>query len=76
MNVYVVICYDRHVDDDIQVFQNKDDAIQYCQDFMNSDWYAHYGDWEEEEIKGWEYWIGYSPGSDFPSARIEKKELK
>jgi hypothetical protein len=78
MNVYVAICFDRHVDDAITVHPTLEEAIAECQRFMNIDYYARYGEWHREpsiEDDGWPYAIRFSL-DDGPRARVEKTTLK
>jgi hypothetical protein len=78
MNVYVAICYDRHVDDAVSVHATLDDAVAECKRFMNCDYYSRYGEWYREpsiEDDSWPYAIRFSL-DDGPSARVEKTILK
>ena len=71
MEIYVAILEDKHTDDQIELFQNRRNALDQI-----AEWKSDYDEiWEEEEIKGWEYYVR-SECEDGPSMRIEKKELK
>lgn len=76
MNVYVAICYDRHIDDTIEVFKSIVDAKIFCANFLDNPYYARYGEWEPELVSDWEWFAYFSHSSDSPSARIERKVLK
>jgi hypothetical protein len=77
MDIYVLICEDRHIDVFVRVFSNLDVAIAYAEDFMKNN--ARYP--EDIQLKnltygmrndGWVYYATYSPED---SVRIEKSKI-
>ena len=71
--VYLAILVDRHVDDDIQVFQSLDKARDQV-----LEWKEGYGDdynWREETLPGWLFYTS-TDSDDGPYIRIEQKELR
>lgn len=79
MKIYVAICYDRHVNDEITVHTTLFSAINKCKEFMNYPKYlTRYGDWHRE--RGLEddkrlYYI-YFEFPESPTARVEVTELQ
>ena len=77
MDVYIAICYDRHVDDTITAHSTKNSAIEACNIFMSYEGYAHYGEWDREcsiEDDRWVYALRFKMGGG-PRARVEKTIL-
>jgi len=50
MKVYVSVCHDRHMDDDIKVWKNPDFAIEYAKNFM-----SQYDNINEYNVSDWLY---------------------
>jgi hypothetical protein len=78
MDIYVLICEDRHIDVFVRVFSSLNIAIAYAEDFMKNN--ARF----PEEIQheklsygmqndGWVYYATYSSEED--SVRIEKGKI-
>jgi hypothetical protein len=68
--VYVAVCYDRHVDDEITVHETLASAKTKCQAFMSdAEYIRRYGNWREEDV-ACEYFIGFD-FDEAPHARVE-----
>jgi hypothetical protein len=66
---------DRHIDIQIEVFDNIIKALKKVIEWQyNYEGPTYDYKFEEQEIKGWEYYI--SAGDDRPNIHIEKKEVK
>lgn len=72
MKIYIAIGHDRHTDEIIKAYRNKDRAIQFCKDFADENQRSP-GDLKEETIEGWVYYARYSTEDDF--VRVEEVEL-
>jgi len=71
MDIYLAILEDRHIDIQIELFQD----IVHAQKQIRQ-WQYNYidEDWLNEDIEGWEYYVR-SSSEDGPNMRIEKKIL-
>lgn len=75
MEIYIAICCDRHIDDDIQVFTTPGPAIQYAKDFIPDRYEI-----EEQELtdrmkrNGWLYLADY--GTEGDHVRVETSILE
>lgn len=71
MKLYVAIWEDRHNDTTAHVFSDRDAAIQWakakCKEF------DRLGDYEEFQVKGWEFSANYSCEGD--GIRVVETEL-
>ena len=75
MEIYIAICCDRHINEDIQVFTKPEPAIQYAKDFVPE----RYDIVEQKLTKemkqaGWLYLAYY--GIEGDSVRVEMGILK
>lgn len=74
MELYIAICCDHHIDEDVKVFALPEDAIKYAKDFVPERY-----DLEENELTdemkhdGWIYWATYGVEGD--NVRVEKGQL-
>lgn len=55
MKLYVSVCHDRHVDDEIKVWSNAYRAINHAKSFMEEYTDAYGYKIEERDIEGWLY---------------------
>lgn len=79
--LFLVVYFDRHIDDQYELYSDFENAKAACRRWMENPEYAHYGEYYVEETPDpswfpevkpefW-YWLTFNEGSDFPSARIE-----
>lgn len=65
--VFVVILNDRHSDTEVEVWTDREVAIERARSIGKDIW-KHYsartGDYVEETIKGWEFYCRYSSEGD------------
>ena len=71
--IYVVLYYDRHVDETIGVYKKLISALKAITEWQSQ--YERDYDWEEIDVDDWEYFI-HSVGDDGPWARVEKKKIR
>lgn len=76
MKIYITVCHDRHVDDDIKAHRTLKKANAYLNKWMKMYDNLLYGWEEEDEIEGWERYVHSKNFDDGPSAHIEASELK
>ena len=80
MKIYIAICYDRHVDDDLSAFVKLADAKAKCRNFMFQHKYKHYGKWGEDEDfeyrDDWVYDVEFLEWEEAPQASVRVVELK
>ena len=72
MKVYLAICLDRHIDPVIEVFDTKQEAIQYAKDFVR-DYACHAEQIQESKVNGWLYHCDYSSENDY--VYVEEKTV-
>lgn len=72
--VFVAVLEDRHVDDEIILFGNLEDAHAQIAEWKES-YGDDYGEWEEEDVEAWEN-SASTEVEDGPHVRIEKKVLQ
>lgn len=73
MNVYAVLLEDRHTDVHVEVFADRDEAIERARTLAKEN--ARFpDDYKEETIEGWEFYCRYSCEDD--STRVVATELK
>ena len=73
MDIYIAICKDVHIDDDIKVFTDSEKAIQYCKNFVPKRCAL-----EEQELTDsmiYDNWIYYATYNEENSVRVEKSKL-
>lgn len=74
MKVFVVICHDRHVDDDITVHSTRESADRRLKEFQ--DIYEGY-EWRNRNYGRAHGWLRYVEShDDGPNARIQEMELQ
>jgi len=71
MKVYVAIVEDRHTDTDIQVFRDKEKAIEWAKRQAKAN--GRGSKLEETDVPDWVYSAFYGTGGD--SVRVEEKEI-
>ena len=77
MKIYIAICHDRHVDDDIKVHRTLAKARKYVESWIKSYRKDRYK-WTREDDDTPDNWVCTwdSDSDDGPYARIEEAELK
>ena len=74
MDIYIVICEDRHSDIDVKVFLDPDRAIEYAKNSVLEDW-----DVREQALTeamkrdGWIFLVDY--GTENDCVRVERGQL-
>lgn len=71
IQIWIALCHDRHLDPDVEVFQEKQDAVSHARKYMNEH-IAHPDRLYEEDIGG-QFWIMYELESDY--ATVFEKTL-
>jgi len=75
MEIYIAICCDRHIDEDIQVFTKPNPAIQYAKEFVPEGYNIIEQKLTERMKKeGWLYLANYGVEGD--SVRVETGILR
>lgn len=76
MKVYITVCHDRHVDDDIKVHRTLPKARRYVEDWIKG--YEGRYKWTREDDDTEDNWICTfdSDLDDGPRAHIEVSQLK
>lgn len=63
MDIYIAMCFDRHIDAVVRVYTTAEKAIAFAKGFAQRHaWYPK--DIEESEIPGWLYHANFSVESD------------
>lgn len=73
MKIYAVLIEDRHANPEIEVFENKVEAVDRAKG-LASQYCSHIDDLKECNIEGWIYYVEYSCESD--SVRVTEHELQ
>lgn len=77
MEIYIAICIDRHVDEDIKVFTDSEKAIEYAKDFVPEGY-----DILERELtekmkqSGWIYLANYGVEGDHVRVEVGQFDLE
>ena len=61
--MFVVLIEDRHVDINVELFEELDDAISYAKETAN-EYYQNKEDYREIEIKPWLFYVKFSCEGD------------
>jgi hypothetical protein len=69
--VFVVLWKDRVCDEELFVFESKDDAIEFVRNRIDS--WDDIEEYFEKDIDGWDFFATYNCGN---SIRVEQKEIK
>lgn len=72
MKVYLVITQDRHVDVDVEVYDNKDVAIKRGKELAKK-YCRNTKDYEESKVADWLFYAIYSCEGDYVS--VHEKDL-
>jgi len=74
MEIYIAICLDRHIDEDIHVFTTPENAIAYAKDQIPDRYEIDEQELTEEmKREGWIYYAKY--GTEGDSVRVEVGQL-
>jgi hypothetical protein len=63
LKVYIAYCHDRHIDPDIEIFTDKDNAISFAREYMRHH-VAYPEDLREEKLEGYDLYIAYAEEED------------
>lgn len=63
MNLFITYCHDRHIDPDVQVFTDKQRAIDYAWEYMTNS-VAHPDGLVESPTDGYVLYIAYAEEED------------
>lgn len=73
MKVYLLIIEDRHIDVEVEVYLNKEKAINKAKMTAAIAVEYSHGEIEEQQIEGWLYFARYSVEGD--CIRVEEKRV-
>ena len=74
MKIYITLCCDRHIDEQVKVFTKLESAIEHAKEFIGEDYDIIERELTKEmKLAGWIYLANYGVEGDY--VRVEEAHL-